>query len=145
VSSSGVGCRRWHSSRNWYRRDVDVPFGSICENCRWWMPVHEQKNGSLGSIYNDVTNFTQIQDLEGPTNWNSAYPRGLTWMLLLNLTSSSPWIPGPHITCFSVNPRGSPKPTSDSSIAPISLRRTGRTTTHSHNMRLAGSCPSGPI
>jgi hypothetical protein len=29
---------------------------------------HEQKNGSLGSIYKDVTNFTQIQDLESPTN-----------------------------------------------------------------------------
>jgi hypothetical protein len=30
--------------------------------------AHEQKNGSLGSISKDVTNFTQIQDLESPTN-----------------------------------------------------------------------------
>jgi hypothetical protein len=32
------------------------------------LSLHEQKNGSLGSIYKDVTNFTQIQDLESPTN-----------------------------------------------------------------------------
>ena len=51
-----------------------------------------------------------------------------------------------HITCFSVNPRGFPKPISGSSIALIAYLEElgGPQLAHSHSMRLAGSCPSGP-
>jgi hypothetical protein len=60
--------------------------------------VHEQQNGHLGSIYKDVTNFTQIKDREGPTNWNSACPRAPSWILLLILTSFSPSYSRPNLT-----------------------------------------------
>jgi hypothetical protein len=68
---SGVGCRRWHSSRSWYRRDVDVHFGSICKNCRWWM--------SVGVSFHLQVSNRALQ----PRLCSSIFPRALPYLVVV--------------------------------------------------------------
>jgi hypothetical protein len=144
--------------------DVDVHFGSVYKNNRWWMSLdfaashfqvsHRALQPCLySSEFSRVlpclvvvvgrTPGARLLCVSGKWTWCCSCSKLLClWLGIVLCVNKGP------ITCFSVNPRDFPKPIIDSSIALIAYlleELGGPQLTPSHSMRIAGSCPSGPI